>query len=66
MNPALLISLRTDVQAEEEEGILCFKYFLLCDIYIHVVIKGVLQGPVPFRNTVAGKPQSLIKDRSYV
>lgn len=37
-------------KAEREEGILCFKYFHLCGIYIHVVIKGALQGPVPVRN----------------
>lgn len=42
-------------KAEGEEGILCFKYFLLCGIYIRVVIKETLQGPVPVRNAVIGK-----------
>lgn len=37
------------LKAEREE-ILCFKYFHLCGISIHAVIKRVLQRPVPVRN----------------
>jgi len=54
------------LKAEGEEEIRYFKYFLLCDVYMHVVIKGTLQGPGTIRNTITGKLQSLIKCHSSI